>query len=110
MSSAHPIFDFTGVDYFGPFYVKQGRSEVKRYGGVFTCLSMRAVHIELSYSLSTDAFINALRMFISQRGKPHTICSDNGTNLVGRHRELRRCLQELSQSNIKEHLRQQEIV
>ena len=58
-----PPFTSVGVDYFGPLYVQQGRSHVKRYGCVFTCLTTRAVHIEITSSLDTDSFINALRRF-----------------------------------------------
>lgn len=72
-------FTHVGVDYFGPLYVRQGRSNVKHYGCLFTCLVMRAVHIEITNSLDTDGFINALRRFINLRGKPETIYSDNGT-------------------------------
>ena len=43
-----PPFAFVGVDYFGPLEVKQRRSRVERYGCLFTCLTTRAVHIELS--------------------------------------------------------------
>ena len=65
-----PPFTHVGVDYFGPLYVRQGRSNVKRYGCLFTCLVMRAVHIEITKSLDTDGFINAMRRFINLRGKP----------------------------------------
>ena len=56
-----PPFIFVGVNYFVPIEVKQGRSHVKRYGCLFTCLTMRAVHIEVAHSLDTDPMINALR-------------------------------------------------
>ena len=84
-----PPFTNTGIDYFGPLTVKQGRrtrstdGTSKRYGAIFTCLSTRAVHIELVGNLSTDNFILALRQFISRRGHPKNIFSDNGTNFTG---------------------------
>ena len=89
--------------------MKQGRSTVKRYGCIFTCLAVRAVHIEMSYSLSTDAFINVYRRFVSRRGAPSVIYSDNGTNLVGGHKELSRSLQEWNSHQINEYLKQRSV-
>ena len=61
-----PPFTYCAVDYFGPFIVKDGRKELKRYGVLFTCLASRAIHLEIANSLETDSFINALRRFISR--------------------------------------------
>ena len=49
-------FISTGVDYFGSLLVKRGRSQVKRYGWVFTCMALRAVHIEVAHSLDAESF------------------------------------------------------
>ena len=43
----YPPFTHCGIDCFGPFMVKQGRKEIKRYGLLLTCLCLRAVHIEM---------------------------------------------------------------
>lgn len=77
---------FEGVDYFGQFLVKRGRSEVKRYGCIFSFMSSTAIHIEIAHFLSTYSFIGTLRRFI---GRPEKIFSDNGTNFVGAKRILR---------------------
>lgn len=81
-------FSHTGVDYFGPVLVKQGRSLVKRWIVLFTCLTIRAVHLEVAYSLSTQSCVMAIRRFIARRGSPETFYSDNGTNFIGANRLL----------------------
>ena len=81
-------FVYSAVDYFGPWLIKEGRKEVKHYGVLFTCLSCRAIHLEIANSLDTSSFINALRRFLSVRGPIRQLRSDQGTNFVGAAREL----------------------
>lgn len=52
-----PPFTYMAVDYFGPFIIKDGHKEVKRYGALFTCLVSRAVHIEVASSLEWGSCI-----------------------------------------------------
>ena len=87
-------FEHVGIDCFGPFAVKRARSSVKRYGCIFTCLSMRAIHLEKLDDLSADSFINALIRFCARRGVPKTIRCDNGTNFVGAEREINKQFRE----------------
>ena len=68
---------------------------MKRYGVIFTCLGIRAVHIEVADNLSTDSFICALRRLLSRRGPIKHIRSDRGTNFVGAKRELHKALENL---------------
>ena len=78
-----PPFTYCGVDMFGPFIIKQRRSEVKRFGATFTCMNSCAVHIEVTHSLDPDSFIPALRQMIARRGNIRTIYSGNGSNFIG---------------------------
>ena len=84
-----PPFTFAGVDCFGPYQVKPGRSMEKRYGVIFTCLVVRAVHIEVVHSMETSSFIHALRRFIARRGSPEEMKSDNGGNFTRGENDLR---------------------
>ena len=96
-----PPFTYCAVDHFGPFIIKDGRKELKRYGVLFTCMASRAVHIETANSLETDAFINALRRFICRRGPIRQLRSDQGTNFVGARTELAQALAKMDQEKIR---------
>ena len=93
-------FSFMGLDVFGPFRIRQGRAEVKRYGLVFTCFSTRGIHLEMIYNLETDSFLNGLIRFISRRSKPKRIFCDNGTNLRGGYNELARAWNEVDRKKV----------
>ncbi|VDI30170.1 Hypothetical predicted protein [Mytilus galloprovincialis] len=59
-----------GVDTFGPWNViarrtRGGQANHKRWAILFTCLVIRAIHIEVVEELSSSSFINAMRRFIS---------------------------------------------
>ena len=72
-----PPFTNTGVDYFGPMLVRHGRNTEKR---LFTCLTTRAVHLEIAYSLDTDSSLMAVRRMMAR--------FDDGTNFVSAEKEL----------------------
>lgn len=81
-------FTFTGIDYFGPIEVATGRRREKRWGMLATCLTIRAIHIEIVSSLTTDSCVMAIRNFMARRGVPRAFYSDRGTNFVGANRTL----------------------
>lgn len=87
-----PPFYVTGVDYAGPFLIKdrQGRGcrTSKAYIAVFVCFATRALHLELVSALTTEAFLATLKRFVGRRGKPAQMYSDNGTNFQGAYNEL----------------------
>lgn len=109
VSGPRAAFSHVGLDFFGPYAVKRGRGTAKRYGCIFTCLTTRAIHIEIAESLSTDSFINALQRFICRRGCPLRIRSDNGTNFVGANKELKQAIKEWNKQRIENYMLQKEI-
>lgn len=92
-------FTYVGVDYCGPFHVKEkkhrNRTSVKSYVAVFVCMAVKAVHLEVVSDMTTEGFLGALRRFIGRRGRPKIIQSDNGTNFVGANSELKTIVTEL---------------
>ena len=85
-----PPFSICGVDYAGPFLLKKGHTRkptiIKAYLAVFVCFSTKAAHLEVVSDLTTDA---CLRRFISRRGLPSEIHSDNGGNFKGARNDSR---------------------
>ncbi|XP_043482815.1 uncharacterized protein LOC122511551 [Leptopilina heterotoma] len=102
---SHHVWPFTycGIDYFGPMQVKKGRRREKRWGVLFTCLSTRAVHLELAASLSADSTILAIRRLSARRGQPLELYSDQGTNFKGADRELRNAISEIDVEKQREY-------
>ena len=97
-------FTSVGFDFFGPFMIKCRRSQLKRYGCVFTCVYSRAIHIEVCTDLTSDAFIMALRRFIAIRGPVSRIRCDCGKNFVGASYELKQALNSMKQDEVKNFL------
>ena len=99
-----PPFQTTLVDYLGPINVKVNRNTTaKGYCAVFTCATTRAVHLTCVPDLSTQAFLQALDRFISIRGAPATIISDNGTCFRGAHNTINELNLKLDRTAFREH-------
>lgn len=77
-------FTYTGIDYFGPLFVDKA-SKKKRWVCLFTCLAVRAIHLEVVEDLSAEECLLAIRRFVAARGSPTMIVSDNAQNfkLIG---------------------------
>ena len=88
-----PPFANCGVDYFGPFYVTIRRNSEKRWGFLFTCMTTRAVHLEIVPSMDASSCVIGIERFIARRGTPSVIWSDNGTNFVASAKELISCIE-----------------
>ncbi|XP_055645430.1 uncharacterized protein LOC129781951 [Toxorhynchites rutilus septentrionalis] len=87
-------FSYVGVDYFGPIEVTVGYRRIeKRWIALFTCLNVRAVHLEVAHRLNTESCIMAIRRFVVRRGPPIVIFSDNGTNFKAANNELQNQIQ-----------------
>ncbi|XP_058817784.1 uncharacterized protein LOC131681093 [Topomyia yanbarensis] len=89
LSAFERPFSYVGVDFFGPILVTVGRSSKKRWVALFTCLTIRAIHLEVAHSLNTESCIMCFRRFVGRRGAPLEVYSDNGTNFHGAEKVLR---------------------
>ena len=91
-------FHTVGVDNAGPILLKhkkgRGIPTHKGWISIFVCTTTKAVHLKAVTDMTSETFIACLRRFISRRGKPEGIWSDNGTNFVGADKELRNLFQQ----------------
>ena len=74
-------FQYVGLDYLGPLLVNNEQRLIKNWICLFTCLKIRAVHLELVETLSAKSFLLCMRRFIARRGTPAMIISDNGSQI-----------------------------
>ena len=74
-----PPFNFTGLDYIGPIHIKEKEEREKVWICLFTCVVVRAIHLEVVKNMSSESFLLALRRFIARRGKPELIILDNAS-------------------------------
>ena len=78
VTQSHP-FTHTGLDYFGPLYIRDNSGSRKVWVCLFTCLVVRAVHLELIRDMTSEQFLLCMRRFIAQHGTPHSFISDNAS-------------------------------
>ena len=72
----------TGIDYTGHVWLKSNHGVCKMYLLIFTCLNIRALHVELVKDLSTHSFILVLIWFTNLYGIPSQIYSDNAKSFI----------------------------
>ena len=85
-----PAFTHVGVDYTGFFRLQRPKDVTqKAYIVIFTCMTSRAVHLEIVTDMTTIGFIEALRSMIARRGTPHTIYSDNAQTFIATDTQLK---------------------
>ena len=87
--TASHAFESIGIDYAGPLFVKNVYDSFDNDLNVFkcwialiTCQASRAVHLDLATDCSAPSCINVLKRFISRRGTPRLITSDNGKSFI----------------------------
>ena len=86
-----------GIDYLRS---KVQESYAKRWGFLFTCLTTRAVHVEVVPSMNTSSCVMRMERFASRRGTPAMIWSDNGRNFIGAEKEFLDCIEKWNPLNI----------
>ncbi|XP_055924606.1 uncharacterized protein LOC129956700 [Argiope bruennichi] len=101
-------FEKVGVDFAGPLVTKcqhlRKATQFKSYLCLFICTATRAVHLELVSSMSTEAFLSALRRFIARRGHPTDILSDNGSNFIGSDNYLKQLFKLVQDQSVQNFL------
>ena len=77
--SKSPAFRFAAMDFMGPILVRPHRGVTfeKRWIMLVTCMSTRAIHLEVVPGCSTTDTLRAIQRFVSRRGTPRLLLTDN---------------------------------
>ena len=101
-------FQNVGVDNTDAFTVlMEDGSESQFYITIFVCATTRAVHLEVSPTLTTKDFLLAFRRFCTIYGTPAVILSDNGRNFVGAEACIAKLVVE--EEEVQDHMRKLQI-
>ena len=98
-----PPFYHTGLDLFGPIWIKDAvkkRTKMKCYGVIFTCLTTRALHLDIACGYDTENFLLVLRRFVTLRGCPSEVRFDTGSQLTCAGKEWKEFFGNLDHSKI----------
>ena len=71
----------------GPIHLKGNE---KAYIALFTCAVTRAVHLELTKDMTATEFRVVLQRFVSRRGAPSTVISDNAKTFKSTGKQLKK--------------------
>lgn len=88
-------FAVTGLDFAGPLFAVDQPAK-KLYILLFTCGVTRAVHLELTDSLSVPDCVLAIRRFSARRGLPSVLYSDNAKTFISVANKLQQYFSTLS--------------
>ena len=83
------------MDYFGPLYVRDHDDIVKVWISLFTCMSVRAVHMEVAQDMTAEQFPHCFRRFTSWRGTPKMMYSDNAPHFKLVNKTLEQAIHEV---------------
>ncbi|XP_042860480.1 uncharacterized protein LOC122246179 [Penaeus japonicus] len=86
LTTARP-FSVMGLDYAGPLFCADFPDK-KFYVLLFTCGVVKAIHLELTESLSSYDCMLAIRKFVARRGLPNVIFSDNARTFMAAKSEV----------------------
>ena len=103
-----PVFNTVRIDFAGPLLTRYSHTRkpvlVKTYVCVFVSLTVKSVHLDPVSDLTTEAFLAAFRRFISRRGRPKEVFTDQGTNFVGADKEISAIYQHLAKDLTQEQI------
>ena len=78
-------YEHCGVDFTGQLWVNSERKNeppIKMYILIYTCLNIRAIHIDLLPDMSTKSFLMSFNRFCNIYGIPGNLYSDNARSFL----------------------------